>query len=175
MGRSASQTVLVLEVGSTDYRIQRAHKWEVKQHKRQHRLATNSTEQRNMERQRKHRKDNSGRQQQLEKTKRKQEEAAAQFQETREKKSFCGTRVLRWQSLQQEQRHNVRQQLRSSSASVLPFRSDTSCLQPNRGEKSHALPYSRRKVHLQRDVEDHLLGRHLKKDGYAFLNFLTSQ
>ena len=116
--------------------------------------------------------------QQLEKTKRKK--AATKFQEIHEgflveKNSFFGTRVLRWQSRQRDRGTRYGQQQRSSSAHVLPF-PQRHVLRPA-GEKSHSRPYSRGKVYLQLDVDGEVhyqLGLHLKKEGYASVNFLTS-
>ena len=83
----------------------------------------------------------------------------------------------RWQSLQRGKGTIYGQQLRGSSASVLPFRSDTSYFRAYRGEKSYLRPCSGIKFYLQRDEDGevhHQLDRlyHLKKESFAILKLL---
>ena len=174
MGRSTSRKILVLEMGSADHSVQRIQRGEVNQHKGQCRLATNSTKQTSRKKTNK----SSQRQQwqqEHEKNKKSSSTIPGTTQSLNLKKSFCGTREKRWQSLQRD-KGKMHGQLRSSSGTVLPFRRHVH-LHPCNGTKSYSRPNCSCKFFLQRDVDGEVLhqvdGLQLKKEGCAFLKFLT--
>ena len=173
---------LMLEVGSTDYSIRRIQRGKIKQHKSQHRMASNSAERRKMERQRTRiRKDNSGSSSNLKKQKENKKKAAAQFQETHRgfffliEKRFCGTRVCDGSPCNGLKAQSMGSRFEAAGPFALPFGSD---IRPHSGKKPHSRSNRSNKFHFQRDVNGKVPQQvdrpRLKKEGHAFQNFLTS-
>ena len=105
--RSLTQKIPMLEAGGGNCRIQRIQRLINKQQKTMQ-AGYKSAEQRKVERKRKIiPEENNGSSSILKTRKDNKKKAAAKFQDTHggmmvERKNFCGTRVLRWQSLQRD-------------------------------------------------------------------------